>query len=544
VSVTNFRTRPYALLVAVAVASSFLITACTSGSTSGSNAAAAGGTGGTLIVGMESEADILDPPRTGSWVTTRVFQQIFEGLVGEDLTKPSSEVPVPPLKPELAESWTISPDGKTYTFKIRPGVKFQDGTPLDAAAVEFNIRRMWDKKFKLYDVKSAGNSGFVWQYLSSIETPDPMTLVLKMSKPFSSFLRLLTQGGYYAVISPTALEKYGNDGIADHPIGTGPFTFSNRVRGQSITLVRNDDYWGTKAKLKTVIFRPLPDTAARVTALRAGEVDMIAVPSPDSIAGLTAAGFQISEGTPPHLWFLNLNLQDGPTKDLRVREAINLAINREGMAHDLLKDTASPALSVLPPGNPAAVPDPAGYKYDPEAAKKLLADAGYANGFSTVLTTSVSGSGQILPVQMAEYIQQDLAKVGITAKIDATEWISYLTKWAHGMDSGTSMAQMSWGMSSPYWLYILNSSNLMAPNGPNASKYSNPKLDALMDKAATSADDATAESLWKQAVQMAQADKVIVPVVNDKAPYALSPKVHGFVSPSEEWYDLTTVSVG
>jgi len=271
---------------------------------------------------------------------------------------------------------------------------------------------------------------------------------------------------------------------------------------------------------------------------------MIAVPSPDSIQSLTSAGFKVSEGAPPHLWFLNLNIHDGPTKSLKVREAMNLAINRAGLAHDLLKDTVSPALSILPPGNPAVVIDKAAYGYDPAKAKQLLAEAGYAKGFSTTLTTSVSGSGQILPVQMAEYIQQDLAKVGITVKIDATEWISYLTKWSKGMGPGTSMAQMSWGMSAPYWLYILNSSTLQAPHGANVSQYSNPKLDALMGRAATAKDESTADGLWKQAVAMAQADRVISPVVNDKAPYAMTSKVHGFVSPSEEWYDLAPVSIG
>jgi peptide/nickel transport system substrate-binding protein len=521
--------------------SSALLAACGKASSGGSGASSS--SGGTLIIGTEAEADILDPPRTGSWTTTRVFQQVFEGLVGEDLSKPSSQVTVPPLKPVLAQSWDVSPDGTTYTFKIRPGVKFHDGTDLDAAAVEVNIRRMWDKTFELYDVKAAGNSGYVWQYLTSVATPDPMTLVLTMSQPFSAFLRLLTQGGYYAVGSPTALKKYGNDAIADHPTGTGPFRFVSRVRGQNVTLGRNDDYWGTKAKLSKVIFRPLADDSSRVAALRAGEVDMISVPPPDSIADLKSAGFTISEGAPPHLWYLNLNLDDGPTKDVRVRQAMNLAIDREGLAHDLLKDTVTPATSVLPPGNSAAVPDTDSYRYDPDAAKQLLAAAGYPNGFSTVLTTSVSGSGQILPVPMAEYIQQNLAKVGITAKIQTSEWIAYLTDAAKGLAPGTAMQQMSWGMSSPYWLYIENAAKLAAPNGPNTTKHNNPQLDALMDQATVAVDEATADGLWKQAVVMSQADKNIIPVVNDKAPYALSPKVKGFVSASEEWYDLSTVSL-
>jgi peptide/nickel transport system substrate-binding protein len=540
-SVSRRRSRTYPAVVAVLTAGVLALGAC---GTNGNSAGSGDSTAGTLIVGMESEADILDPPRTGSWVTTRVYKQIFEGLVGEDLTKSSEEAPVPDLTPQLATSWTISPDGKTYTFQIRPDVMFHDGTELDAAAVEFNIRRMWDEDFEYYDVKSAGNSGYVWQYLTAISTPDPMTLVLEMSQPFSSFLRLLTQGGYGAIISPASIEEYGNDGVGDHPVGTGPFTFVSRERGQSITLERNEEYWGTKAKLKTVIFRPLADNSARVAALRAGEVDMIAVPPPDSIADLESAGYQISEGSPPHVWYLNLNLASGPTTDPLVRQAISLAINREGMAHDLLKDTVTPAVSVLPPGNPAAVPDPSRYTYDPAKAEELLAQAGYANGFSTTLMTSVSGSGQILPVPMAEYIQQDLAKVGITVKIDATEWISYLTEASKGMPEGVAMAQMSWGMSSPYWLYIQNAAQLAAPNGPNITGHDNPALDALMEQAALATDDAAATELWKQAVVLSQADMNALPIVNDKAPYALSPEVHGFVSPSEEWYDLSTVSVG
>ncbi|MGY2128544.1 ABC transporter substrate-binding protein [Blastococcus sp. SYSU DS0617] len=525
---------------ALLAATVLLLSACGSGDGGGGGAE---DDGGTLVIGMESEADVLDPPRTGSWVTTRVTRQIYEGLIDEDLSKPSSEVPIPPLRPGLAESWDVSPDGLTYTFHMRPDVTFHDGSEVDAAAAEFNIRRMWDESFEFYDPKSAAQSTFVWQHLASVTTPDEMTLVLTMDQPFSAFPRLLTQGGYNTIISPTALAKYGNDEIADHPTGTGPFRFVDRVRGQRITLERNEDYWGEKAKLSRVVFRPLPDASTRAAALRAGEVDMIAAPSPDSLENLQAAGFQVSEGAPPHLWFLSLNVGEGPTADLRVRQAINLAIDREGMATDLLADTAVPALSVLPPANSAAVPDPDAYRYDPEEARRLLAEAGYAEGFSTVLTTSTSGSGQIIPVEMAEYIQANLAEVGIDAEIDASEWISYLTTYNKGMTPEVSMAQMSWGMSSPYWLYILNSSSLEAPNGPNVAGWSDPALDALMQQAATATDEDAADELWKQAVEMAQAARAIAPIVNDKAPYILSPRVHGFVSPSEEWFDLNTVSV-
>lgn len=501
--------------------------------------------GGTLAIGIESETDVLDPQVAGGWVSWRVNRQMYEPLVQEDLSTPSADAAIPALKPGLAESWEISPDGLVYTFNIRPGVKFHDGTDLDAAAVEYNIRRMWDKDSPQYSAKAAGQTSFVWSSVTDVKAVDAKTMTVTMSQPFSPFLRILAQGGNGStgIISPAALEKYGNDAIADHPTGTGPFKFEERVRGERISLVRNDDYWGGPAKLAKVIFRPLPDPAARTAALRSKDVDIIAVPSPDSVEGLVADGFQLSEGTPPHVWYLSFNMTSGPTSNKLVRQAINLAIDREGMAKDLLRDTVNPAYDVQAPANAAYVKRTEAYTRDLQKAKELLAAAGYPNGFSTTMMTSTDGSGQIIPVPMAEYIQQNLAEVGITMKIDSTEWISYLGKWAKGTPEGVGFAQQSWGMTTPYWLYIVTSSKLMAPNGPNVGGYSNPELDSVMEQAITAPTEDAAVPFWKKANEIVAEDAALAPVVNDKAPYILAPSVKGFVSASEEWYDLTTVSV-
>jgi peptide/nickel transport system substrate-binding protein len=170
-----------------------------------------------------------------------------------------------------------------------------------------------------------------------------------------------------------------------------------------------------------------------------------------------------------------------------------------------------------------------------------LASAGLANGFETTLITSTDGSGQIMPAQMAEFIQQNLAEIGINLKIQTQEWISYLGVWARGMQDGVGMAQMSWGMTSPYWLYIATSSELQAPNGPNVGYYANPALDKAMDNAITALDPKEAAKFWRQANNIVTDDSALVPIVNDKAPYILAPYVSGFVSASEEWYDLTHV---
>lgn len=499
--------------------------------------------GGTLIIGIESEADVLDPQRAGGWVSWRINSQMFEPLVTEDLSRPSTNVPTPPLKPDLATSWQISKNGLNYTFHIRPDVRFQDGTPLNADAVAFNIRRMWDKTFKYYDARAAAQTHFVWMDLKSIKVVNPMTIELTLQHPFSSFLRLMAQGGSgsTSMISPTAIEKYGNDGIATHPIGTGPFEFVQRVMGQKIVLKRNPTYWGKKPYLDQVIFEPIPDAASRVSALQSGAVDVIAVPPPDSVGKLKSQGFNVVMGNVPHVWYLSFNFKNPIMEKLKVRQAIIMAIDRAGMAHALLKDTVKPAYSVQAPGNEAYDPTLHDYPYDPAMAKKLLAEAGYPLGFTTTMITSTDGSGQIIPVQMAEYIQQNLSKIGITVKLQTYEWISYLNKWAQGLDPSVGFGQQSWGMTTPFWLYIVTNTSLMAPNGPNVGFYNSPKLDKIENQAVESTSDQKADALWKQANRMVSQDAAIAPIVNDKAPYVMASYVHGFIVPAEEWYDLTNV---
>ncbi len=499
-------------------------------------------TGNTLVIAIESEADILDPQSAGGWVTWRINRQIFEPLVDEDLSVPSAQAPVPELRPGLAESWDVSPDGLEYTFHIREGVRFHDGTLLDAEAVEYNVRRMWDKNSPQYSAKAAGQTGFVWKFTEDVRTVDDHTVIIRLTQPFSEFLRMLAQGGNgsTAIMSPAALKTYGED-IADHPVGTGPFMFAERVRGERISLERNPDYWGNVPEIAGVVFRPLPDASARTAALRSGDVEVIAVPNPDSVDNLVDEGYQLSEGRPPHVWYLSFNMRDPIMGRKEVRQAINLAINRDGMAKDLLRGTVNPAYGVQAPANSAYVERTDAYARNLDRARELLAQSGYGGGFTTTLTTSVDGSGQIIPSQMAEYLQQNLAEIGIDLEISTQEWISYLGVWAQGAAPGVGMAQMSWGMTSPYWLYIATSSDLIAPNGPNVGYYSNPELDAAMDKALRATDTADADVWWRRANDIVTEDAALAPVVNDKAPYILAPYVSGFVSASEEWYDLTEV---
>lgn len=509
--------------------------------------------GGTLTIGMESEADLLDPHASSGWVTHRVIYQINESLVAENLTR--ADAPYPPLVPGLATSWDVSPDGLVYTFHLREGVRFHDGTSFDAQAVKVNIDRMFRRGSPFFSARAAATTYYLWKDLDRVEVIDPLTLRLTFRRPFAEFPRVLTQfaEGSAGLISPTALRRWGNEGIADHPVGTGPFRFVERVRGDRIVLERNPDYWGPRPCLDRLIFRPLPDPASRVNALQTGEVDLIFVPPPDKVDSLRSAGFVSLQGPAPHNWFLFLNTRDPHFQDLRVRQAIAMAIDKEGLARELLKNTARAAHSLQAPANSSYDPTFRGLPHDLERARELLAEAGWADSdgdgvvekdgerFHFVFQTSVDGSGQLTPVPIARWIQRDLRKIGVDVAVETYEWITYIGVWASGIKPEIGMNQISWGMTSNYWLDMMVNSRWQAPNGLNTNYYANPEVDRLLDQALSEQDDLKRAALYRQANALVMADAWHIPIVNDLAPLVISPKVKGFVHAPQEWYDLRSV---
>ena len=499
--------------------------------------------GGIVSVGIESGIDVLDPHRHGGWMTYRVLRNIFEGLVDKDLTE--GDVAYSPVIPCLAKSWEISSDGLIYTFHLREGVRFHDGTPFDAEAVKFNIERMTNPKAQQYDPKAAHYSIFIWRYLKAVEAVNPLTVRVRLSEPFSEFLAQLTEGGLGSakMLSPSSWKKFGNQGINDHPIGTGPFKFIERGKKDEVILEKNYDYWGEIPFLDKLIFRPIPEPATRVAALQMGEVDMIFVPPPDTIEILKKAGFTVIQGPVPHIWFIYLNMKDKKMQDPLVRRAINMAIDKERMARELLRETAKVARGLQAPGCPSYEPDFFDYAYNPREAKMLLEEAGYPEGFKMTFQTSTAGSGQLLPIQIAEWIKQDLEKVGIDCKLDLHEWIHYIELWARGIPDGVEANQISWGMSSDYWLEIVAHSKSYAPNGRNSGYYRNVKVDEFLDKARVEHDEQKRVVLYRKANALITKDAAYVPIVNDLAPIVMNNKVKGFIHAPSEWYDFSKIWV-
>lgn len=494
---------------------------------------------GTLIWGMPAETDTLDPHATGGWSTYQVTYQIFEGLVKEDLTKPDAVTP--PLVPGLAQSWEISEDGLAYTFHLRPNVQFHDGTPFDAEAVKFNFERFWDEKSPNFYPKAKAFVIAYTKWIKSVDVVDPMTVKITLKAPNYQWIRQGLQSyGQPLMISPASVKQYGNDGVAAHPVGTGPFKFVARDQGVKTELARFDDYWGNKAKLDKVIFRPLQDPATRINALENNEIQMMTTPPWDDIERLVGEGFQLSTNkNVPNFNYIHLNMKNPALQDIRVRKAINMAIDRAGIAKEIYHDTGRAEYGMLSPGTDAYDPNFKSYAYDPEGAKKLLEEAGHKDGLKLIFEIPQYGTGEIVET----WIQRDLKKIGIDVELRKYEWVTYLGKWASGMTPDIGMNEIGWGMSTPSWIDIVARCDSAPPGGQNSGYYCNKEVDKFLDQAVLERDPAKAKELYQKVNRIVMDDAAFVPVIDDLQPILLAPNVKGFVNPPEDWYDLSTVSV-
>ncbi|MBL8128266.1 MAG: ABC transporter substrate-binding protein [Thermomicrobiales bacterium] len=506
-----------------------------------SASALAEGGSGTLIIGVPTAPDIFDPHATGGWDTYKHTLQMFEGLSRENLTDPESTFPV--LEPCLAESWEISDDGLEYTFHLRQGVKFHDGTDFNADVVEFNVRRIWDKDFQYYYPRANSFTFYAFEPLDTIEKVDDYTVKMILKRPFAEFLRMQNQSyGEPLMISPTVIQEQGNEAFATNPIGTGRFKLVERKEGEATTMERFAGYWGDdKALLDKIIFRIIPDSQAGIAALKAGETDMMLWIPPDSLADVEGAGFTISMNDGPYVNYWYLNFKNDITAIKEIREAMNIGFNRQGIVDDLAMGSQKVANGIIPPGCNAYSADFKGFEYDPERAKALVTEAGFPDG--AAVTFRVSEYGQYGDAVVAR-MQQEWGQVGINLELEKMEWVTYMHAWANGLPPEHGGLQLGWGMSADYWLQLISHSKFQSPNGTNSGYYSNEQVDELFDQAAAELDDAKRHDLYQQAQEIIlHEDFAYIPITFDRAPLALSPRVQGFINPPEDWFQLWTVSL-
>lgn len=503
-----------------------------------------------LRVALDWEVDIVDPPASfGGWNTGRVVQQVFEGLVEDDLEDETS--PYTRLVPALARDYEVSADGLTYTFLLREGVQFHDGVPCDAWAVKYNLERMAQEDAPHFYPVAADYNQLALQSVDAIEVVDTHTVRVVLREPFPEFLRCMTQEdapGSVVFLSPRALEEHGNEAVADRGAGTGPFRFSERFTtpsGDGVRVVRNDSYWDGPPLLDEVEFIPLPDATDRAQALLDKEVDLAYSPDPARLAQLRDQGFVVCEGAIPYVWYFIFNTRDAHLRDRRVRQAIASAFDRQRLS-DAFGGATRVTPGILPPASPAYEPDfPELYPYDPDRAAALLAEAGLPDGFTFPVLTASGGSGQLDPMMICEHLREDLAKVGITVEVvPRDDWVSYCEEWRLGVPDSIACSEMSWGMSCDAWIeHVVHSKNT-SPKGFNAGYYARTEVDRLLDLARTEISDARRVELYRVAHRLIMDDVPLLPVVTVQSGNVVhSPHVKNFRFPRQNWHDFKRVSL-
>jgi peptide/nickel transport system substrate-binding protein len=533
-------------VVSSVLALSLVVTACGSGNskssaknqTSSQAAATKSGHGGTLIVGMTAAnippLDTVLAGQQGYEGDRFVGNQLYDGLTRFDLLQSTS---VPQIIPDLATSWTANSNGTQWTFQLRPNVAFQDGTPFNADAVIFNLQRYGSPGTPYYDATLSAVSSLTTGAIASYTKTSDLSLEITTRYPDA---HLPSDLATLYMASPTAVQKYGNTGFGSHPVGTGPFEFKSEVAGQELDLLSNPNYWAGAPKLSELVLKPIPDATARIAALRSGEVNWIEYPTPDDIAGLQAAGYQVLTNSYDHIWPWIFDTTQKPWNDVRVRQAANFAINRDAMATDLLKGTADPAYQLIPRANAGYDPANNYFSYDPSKAKALLAAAGYPNGVSATVSYPTSGSGNMIPGPMNEELQQDLAAVGIHVTLVPLEWASMLTTFETGkMPGGTTATNISLTFQQEaIWQLLFGSTSPL-----NSAHFKDPQVDSLLAQAQSTVDPTARGKLYAQAGALITQAAPWLFVVNDRNPRALAPSVHGFIEPKSWFVNLTTVWV-
>jgi peptide/nickel transport system substrate-binding protein len=370
-----------------------------------------------ITIAMQLEPPNLDPTGgAAEAIDSVVYANIFQGLTR--FTSDGSVIP------SLAESWDISADGLTYTFRLHPGVTFHDGSAMDAEDVKFSLDRARAET-------STNAQKALFAQIADVTVVDPQTVTVTLSEPNGSLLFNLAWGDAVIVAPETA------DTNATSPVGTGPYKFGQWVQGDRITLTRNEAYWGPAPAIETATFRFISDPSAALAAVMAEDVDVFSgFPAPENLAQIAAdSRFQVITGSTEGETILAINNRLPPFDNVKVRQAVAHAIDRQAIIDGAMFGYGTPIGTHFAPHNPAYVDLTAGSTFDPEKAKALLAEAGFPEGFTTTLKLPPPSYAR----RGGEIIAAQLAAVGIKAEISNLEWAQWLEQAFKGKDFGLTI---------------------------------------------------------------------------------------------------------
>ena len=467
---------------------------------------------------------------------------LYDALINWDLSKADQ---ASDIKPGLATEWHIDPaNHKRWLFTLRQGVKWHDGCDFTADDVVWNFGRISDPKAPQFLTQQFALSRAYLTNYEGIEKVDDHTVAITTKFEESLFPYDMS---YVLMISRCRAEalKLDWDAYAAHPSGTGPYRFTSSTAHERMEMAPNTGYWDPARvpKQDKLILLPMPEAATRTASLLSGQVNFIEAPAPDALPVLKKAGMQIVSNTYPHNWPYILNFTRGPFTDLRVRRAANYAINREDVV-ELVGGMATPEYAEVPPSLPY-YGKPMTYPYDAAKARALLKEAGCLP-CKVTLAISTSGSGQMQSLPMNELVKQQLEDAGFQVTLNVMDWNALLDVSRSGVPKYPNIDGMnaSRGLLDPVSAIIKPvSTAYWSPAGSNWGHFGTPEADALVKQIFEEFDAGKRMALLTKLHEYESEQALMIFVVHDLNPRALSPKVHGFVQAQNWFQDLTPISV-
>ena len=493
--------------------------------------------GGTLIFGRGGDSVGLDPAHEEDGESFKVCENIYDTLV--QYKDESTEV-----EPGLAESWESSEDGLTWAFHLRTGVKFHDGTPFNAEAVLFSLNRQHDP---IHPFHTVGGPYIYWsdtglaEIVDKITAPDAYTIQITLKRPYAPFIYTIAMTPF-SIVSPTALQKWKED-FTNHPVGTGPFKFLRWDRGDKVVLEANKDYWGGRPPLDRIIFRSIPDNSVRLIELQNGSIHTMEFPNPADLPRIRKdSNLKVIEQPGMNVGYLAMNMEKKPFDNLKVRLAVNHAINKHEIITHLYQGMGVPAKNPIPPTMWSYDDSIEEYSFDPKEAKRLLEEAGHPHGFDTTLWAlpvprPYIPDGRLLAVAL----QSDLRRVGINAKIVTFDWGTYLEKTKNG-EHGMAMLGWSADLGDPdnFFYYLLSTEAAKKPAG-NIAFYRSDEMQNILVQAQSTTDQAKRIELYKKAQAIFHRDVPWVPLAHAKQIVIINKKVKNLKLQPTTWKYLRQI---
>ncbi len=475
--------------------------------------------GGNIIITYKDDVATLDPAIGYDWQNWSMIKSLFDGLM--DYVPGTTE-----LRPGLAESYEVSDDGMTFTFHLRAGVKFHNGREMTAEDVKYSLDRVTNPVTQSpgagffasimgYDAMADGSAS----ELSGVEVVDPATVKITLNRRDATFLHVMALN-FASIVPKEAVEEWGTD-FGKHPVGTGAYKLADWTIGQQLVFAKNTEYWRAGVPyLDQITFEVGQEPIVALLRLQKGEVDVPGDGIPpakfEEVMSNPAEKARVVEGGQLQTGYITLNVKTPPFDNLKVREAVNMAINKQRITQ-MINGRAIPANQPLPPSMPGYINDYKGYAFDTDAAKALLADAGFADGFSTELYVMNTDPNP----RIAQAIQQDLKAIGISADIKSLAQANVIEA------GGAGKAPMIWSGGMAWIADFPDPSNFYGPilgcagageGGWNWSKFCDPEIDAEATKADSYTDPADPERLqmWSDVYAKVMEQAPWVPVFNEQ----------------------------